>query len=262
MENSSDKKKIIVSLTSFPGAISYAEQAIYSILNGTILPDKIVLYITLSRFEDNGIPQGLLKLSNENPIFEIRDYNPDIRSYQKLVPALNDFPNDVIVTIDDDIFYHKNMLHDLIRLHKRLPNAIIAHRVRKVLLNKPYSKWRKYKWYHFIFKRHIFKFSSLLTGVGGVLYPPNSLDTNMLDSALFSKIAPTNDDIWFWAAAVSKGTYVVPVPGWHHKLIEIDKPREFSLKTINLKPGDDRNREAFEKILEAYPIVKQRIENE
>ena len=233
MENSSDKKKIIVSLTSFPGAISYAEQAIYSILNGTILPDKIVLYITLSRFEDNGIPQGLLKLSNENPIFEIRDYNPDIRSYQKLVPALNDFPNDVIVTIDDDIFYHKNMLHDLIRLHKRLPNAIIAHRVRKVLLNKPYSKWRKY-----------------------------SLDTNMLDSALFSKIAPTNDDIWFWAAAVSKGTYVVPVPGWHHKLVEIGKPREFSLKTINLKPGDDRNREAFEKILEAYPIVKQRIENE
>ena len=109
MENSSDKKKIIVSLTSFPGAISYAEQAIYSILNGTILPDKIVLYITLSRFEDNGIPQGLLKLSNENPIFEIRDYNPDIRSYQKLVPALNDFPNDVIVTIDDDIFYHKNI---------------------------------------------------------------------------------------------------------------------------------------------------------
>lgn len=262
MENSSDKKKIIVSLTSFPGAISYAEQAIYSILNGTILPDKIVLYITLSRFEDNGIPQGLLKLSNENSIFEIRDYNPDIRSYQKLVPALNDFPNDVIVTIDDDIFYHKNMLHDLIRLHKRLPNAIIAHRVRKILLNKPYSKWRKYKWYHFIFKRHIFKFSSLLTGVGGVLYPPNSLDTNMLDSALFSKIAPTNDDIWFWAAAVSKGTYVVPVPGWHHKLVEIGKPREFSLKTINLKPGDDRNREAFEKILEAYPIVKQRIENE
>lgn len=262
MENSSDKKKIIVSLTSFPGAISYAEQAIYSILNGTILPDKIVLYITLSRFEDNGIPQGLLKLSNENPIFEIRDYNPDIRSYQKLVPALNDFPNDVIVTIDDDIFYHKNMLHDLIRLHKRLPNAIIAHRVRKVLLNKPYSKWRKYKWYHFIFKRHIFKFSSLLTGVGGVLYPPNSLDTNMLDSALFSKIAPTNDDIWFRAAAVSKGTYVVPVPGWLHKLVEIGKPREFSLKTINLKPGDDRNREAFEKILETYPIVKQRIENE
>lgn len=262
MENRSDKKKIIVSLTSFPGAISYAGEAIKSILNGSVLPDKIVLYITLSRFGDSGVPQELLNLSNENPIFEIRDFDPDIRSYQKLIPALSDFPDDVIVTIDDDIYYHKNMLRDLIRLHKRLPNAIIAHRVRKVKLNMPYRKWRKYKWYHFIFKRHIFDHCALQTGVGGVLYPPNSLDATMLDPALFSKIAPTNDDIWFWAAAVAKGTYVVPVPGWHHKLIEIGKPKEYALKTINLKPGDDRNREALELILKQYPVIKQRVENE
>ena len=40
-----DKQQIIVSLTSFPAAIPYAVQAIRSILNGSLLPDKVVLYL-------------------------------------------------------------------------------------------------------------------------------------------------------------------------------------------------------------------------
>lgn len=262
MENRSDKKKIIVSLTSFPGAISYAGEAVKSILNGSVLPDKIVLYITLSRFGDSGVPQELQNLSNENPIFEIRDFNPDIRSYQKLIPALSDFPDDVIVTIDDDIYYHKNMLRDLIRLHKRLPNAIIAHRVRHINLDMPYRKWHKYKWYHFLLKRIHLGFSNLQTGVGGVLYPPHSLKKEMLNIELFTKIAPTMDDIWFWAAAVAKGTYVVPVPFGYRKPRELGKPNSLSLRTINFRSGTDRNAATLKAILEKYPLIKQRIFNE
>ena len=45
-------KKVIVSLTSFPAAITYATDAIKSILEGSTLPDKLVLYLTFSQFED------------------------------------------------------------------------------------------------------------------------------------------------------------------------------------------------------------------
>ena len=82
----------------------------------------------------------------------------------------------------------------------------------------------------------------------------------MLDATLFMKMAPTNDDIWFWAAAISKGTYIVPLPNGQRRAVEVGKPKEFSLKTINLKPGDDRNREAFENILKHYPHIRRRIE--
>ena len=255
------EKRIIVSLTSFPAAIPYAVQAIRSILQGSLLPDKIVLYLDTQKFPDGKLPAELETLKAECSIFEVRFDPAEIRSYKKLIPALKDFPNDIIVTIDDDIAYHKDMLRNLIKVHNRLPNAIISHRVRKVMLNAPYKTWRKYKWYDFIFKRYIFDYHAMQTGVGGVLYPPHALDENMLAPALFTALAPTNDDIWFWTAAVSKGTYVVPVPGWHPKLIEIGKPGEFALKTVNLKPGDDRNREALEKILEHYPAIKQRLEN-
>ncbi|MCF2594691.1 glycosyltransferase [Bacteroides caecigallinarum] len=256
-----NEQKIIVSLTSFPAAIPYVVQSIRSILNGSFIPDKIVLYLDTQKFPNGIIPTELEALKAENNILEVRFDPRDIRSYKKLIPALEDFPNDIIITVDDDINYHKDLLSDLIRVHKQLPDCIIAHRVRKIKVNKPYSKWRKYKWYNFIFKRYHFDHLAMQTGVGGVLYPPNSLDEDMLDPELFMKLAPTNDDIWFWAAAVSKGTYVVPIPNGRNIVKEVGKPDNLALKTINLKSGDDRNREALDKILNYYPLIRKKLEN-
>lgn len=251
--------KIIVSLTSFPAALPYAVHAIYSILRGSMLPDKIVLYLDTQKFPNEILPQEIHDLKNECPFFEVRFDPTDIRSYKKLIPALRDFPNDIIVTIDDDINYHKNMLRDLVRTHLQQPTSIIAHRVRIIKPSQPYKKWRKYKWYDFIFKKYHFNHLSLLTGVGGVLYPPHSLDEDMLNPEIFTKLAPTTDDIWFWAAAVSKGTYIVPVPYGKTRAKEIGKPHELSLKSINVNPDDDRNRKAFENILSHYPQIKNKI---
>ena len=100
------QKKVIVSLTSFPAAIPYAKDAVKSILAGNTLPDKVVLYLTFSQFKDSKIPIELMALTNNNQLFEIRNYNEDIRSYRKLIPALKDFPNDIIVTVDDLSLIH------------------------------------------------------------------------------------------------------------------------------------------------------------
>lgn len=254
--------QLIVSLTSFPAAIPYAMGAIQSILEGSVLPNKIVLYLTFSQFPEGKIPQELQELSNSNPIFEIRNYDKDIRSYRKLIPALSDFPDAIIVTIDDDVWYHKNMLRDYIRLHKELPDAILAHRAKRLRLNTPYRKWKKYRWYSFLAKRLHVSYTNIQTGVGGVLYPPHSLNSEMLDPAIFTKIAPTTDDIWFWAAAVANETKIVPVPFGHNKPRGLKKPRELSLKTTNFKSKTDLNRLALDKIIEKYPIIKQRIEDE
>jgi hypothetical protein len=85
----------------------------------------------------------------------------------------------------------------------------------------------------------------------------------MMDSDLFTEIAPTTDDIWFWAAAVANGTYILPFPfGKYNKPRGLNKPKKLSLKTTNFKRGTDLNLKAFEKILKKYSIIRQRIENE
>lgn len=250
---------VVVSLTSFPGAIDYAAGAVESILKGSILPDKIVLYVTMSQFENMEIPLKLRQLETENHIFEIRNYDREIRSYRKLVPALKDFPEATIVTIDDDVAYHPNMLRDLLDLHSKFPSHIIAHRAKHIKPDKPYRQWNKYRWYHFLKKRHQPGFSNIQTGVGGVLYPPHSLKKEMIDERLFTQLAPTADDLWFWAAAVANGRKILPVPFGHNKPKGLGKPKELSLKTINFKSGKDRNIEAFNAILNKYPEIKERL---
>lgn len=253
------QQQVIVSLTSFPAAIPYAIKAIKSILEGAVLPDKLILYLTFSQFEPSGIPKELSNLSNLYPIFEIRNYEQDIRSYRKLIPAIKDFPEAIIVTVDDDVSYHKNMLRDLLRLHQEIPNAILAHRAKRIKPGCPYRDWKKYRWYHFLLKRIHKGYLNIQTGVGGVLYPPGALKTEMLHPDLFTQIAPTTDDIWFWAAGVANGYPVIPVPFGHNKPKGLKKPRELSLKTTNFKTGTDLNAAALQAILNKWPEINNRI---
>ena len=256
-----EQKQVIISLTSFPSAISFAVQAVKSILEGTVMPDKIILYLTASQFPDGKIPSELIELK-KNKLFEVRFYEENIRSYTKLIPALKDFPNDIIVTIDDDILYNKNMLRGLLHLHNRYPKAIVGHRVREYKPNAPYRSWKRYKAHRYLLKSLKPKFTNIQTGVGGVLYPPNSLDSTMLDSKIFMEMAPTVDDIWFWAAAVSKGTKIVPVPFGYYKLNELEKPKEISLFNVNGGKNNDVNRIVLENILEKYPRIKENVDSE
>lgn len=256
------EEEVVVSLTSFPAAIGFVRPVVESLLRGSVLPDRIVLYVTMAQFGPEGLPAALTELAACEPRFEIRDYPCDIRSYRKLVPALDDFPEAVIVTVDDDVAYHRHMLRDLLRLHRRFPRAVLAHRAKRVTPGKPYRRWRKYRWYHFLMRRLHRGFLNIQTGVGGVLYPPGSLRPDMIDPALFTRLAPTADDFWFWASAVAAGTEIIPVPFGRNKPRGLGKPRELSLKTVNFKSGTDRNTAAFESILSEFPEIRERIDNE
>lgn len=254
-----EQPRIVVSMTSFPAAITYATQAIRSLLAGSVLPDRLVLYLTLSQFREGELPEELVQLAETNPRFEIRDYPRDIRSYRKLIPALTDFPEALIVTVDDDVHYHRHMLRDLLALHERHPHAVLAHRAKRIHWGHPYRQWTKYRWYHFLLNRIHRSYLNLQTGVGGVLYPPHALRQDMMNEELFTQLAPSTDDIWFWAAGVLNGYPVIPVPFGRNKPRGLHKPRALSLKTTNFRGGTDRNLAALQAICKHYPELEQKI---
>lgn len=51
----------------------------------------------------------------------------DIRSYTKLIPSLEKFPNDVIAVCDDDVFYLKDWLKNLYNAYLKY-DCIVASR--------------------------------------------------------------------------------------------------------------------------------------
>jgi hypothetical protein len=72
-------------------------------------------------------------------------------------------------------------------------------------------------------------FLILLTGLGGVIYPPHSLHADVLKEELFMKLSPYGDDLWFWAMAVIKGTKVKVIEKNILNFISIDGSQDVGL---------------------------------
>jgi len=203
-------RKIIVSLTSHGSRILDAYLAIETIMQGTLKPNIIVLWLpegktVTSIYLENQIKRGL----------EIR-YVKDLGPQTKLVYALKSFPDDIIITIDDDIFYKPDMIENLLRAYQEDSSSILANRV-SVITKKQNGKVNSYlKWIHFNYPERDSK-NNVIIGVEGCLYPPYSLSDEVFNEEVFRAICPTADDIWFTAMAMLKGTKIVHVEGRYDK---------------------------------------------
>ena len=152
------------------------------------------------------------------------------------------------------------MLKRLLSRHKKYPNSIVGHRIRRIKLNAKYRKWKCYKRISLLTRSFKPSFRNLQIGVGGVLYPPHSLSEEMLKHEVFMQLAPTVDDIWFWAAAVAKGTKIAPIPFGFWRQPDLGKPIKVTLRNINVSSNIDMNRTVFESVIKKYPTIKQRFE--
>lgn len=190
--------KFIVTLTSYGQRVNgKAPYAIHSLLNQSVQPDKIILWLA------NGtkIPNKLRELQKLG--LEIK-FCEDLKSYKKLIPALSEFPSDVLITTDDDIYYPSDWFNILKESYLQNPTKIYCHRAHEICLDEnkniiPYSEWRK--------NIKTIEYSKRLfpIGIGGILYPPYCFSNEIFDKSKFQVLAPTADDVWFWAMARHNG---------------------------------------------------------
>ena len=252
----STQKEIIVSLTSFPARINVVHKPIKKMLNNSVKPDRVVLYLTGPQFPGkmDEIPNSLKVLMSKHKNFEIRFVEEAIRSYTKLLPALKEFPNSTIITVDDDVSYKKNLIENLLNTSAKYPESIIAARVRNVVLDDegnllPYKTWKlnyRKNWENYDLAP---RFRNLLTGVGGVLYPPNRLHKDVVSNE-FLKLCPGQDDLWFWVQAIRAGTKIA-LSGYYRGRPLLAGSQKETLWENNQTQND----EAMIKIIERYPEV-------
>ena len=92
---------------------------------------------------------------------------------------------------------------------------------------------------------------NLPTGCGGVLYPPGSLHPDATDALAFLRLAPTADDLWFWAMAVRQGTPVRFVAA--SDIQSLDTADELGPHALSRDNNDkDGNNRQFRAILNEY----------
>lgn len=193
-ENTNRSKKIIVSLTSFPARIHSVNYVIECILRQTVVPDKILLYLSKSQFANEELPNKLLSLKKRG--VDIIFVDDDIRPHKKYYYAFKEYPNDIIITVDDDIFYPTRIIENLLRLSKEHPGSICCNRACFYSFKEdkllPYSEWPIGNDSPFDLKGY----NILPTGMGGVLYPPRSVNSNVYDIITIKENCINADDLW------------------------------------------------------------------
>lgn len=244
---------IIVSLTTIPSRIQTIHITIRSLLAQNALPEKIILWVHVSY--KSKIPSQLKKLCG--PIFEIcfSDYT---FSHRKLIHTLEKFPQKTIITCDDDLIYNPKSLELLYLEHLKRPNAIIGHRCRQISYApngnvKPYLEWP--------FKHVPLKDERLLMPVGAfcVLYPANSLHQTVQNIALFNKLSPKSDDLWFKTMALINNTISIESEEKPPLPTPIIGTQFISLKQINNKK--DYKRLQWEQIIAYFNLKFKSYEN-
>ncbi len=227
----------IVTLTSYGHRVSKTlPYTLYSLLNQSVQPDKIILWLDSDSWNDNNLPEILKKLIRKG--IEVK-YCSDIKSYKKLIPALTYYPNDILITADDDLYYPRDWFERLKTEHQNNPNAICCHRAHEITFNEegvplPYAQW--YKCIKYVGDvNYLFP-----TTGGGILFPPHSLDSMVTNEKLFMTLTPNADDIWFWAMAKIKGTkYSLIKNGYSNCLIVDRKEEKRGLNATNVFNGEN-----------------------
>ncbi|MGL5902329.1 MAG: hypothetical protein ACRCZO_06530 [Cetobacterium sp.] len=220
-----EEQQIIVSLTTYNKRIYDVHLTIESLFRQTVMPNKIVLWLAEDEFNLENIPYMLKKLQKKG--LEI-GFCKDLKSYKKLIPTLKRYPNDIIITTDDDIIYPYDFIENLYKEYLKDNQCIYFYRGHKITFNKN-KTINKYDNWIGDYQGEEKTLLTLPTGIGGILYPAKCFDKEILNENQFMKLAPKADDIWFKAMTLKNGI----------KCKKIGLAKEFYKKFINLEDGQD-----------------------
>lgn len=244
------KQKIVVSLTSFPARINRVWLTIESLMRQTTKPDVIILWLGEDQFKGiDSLPKSLKKLQKRGLTIEFCE---DIKPHTKYYYAFQKFRDDLIITVDDDIFYPNWMIEGLMELHEKFPTSICCNRAHLISLNEkgepePYENWLKNP------KQINGPTKALLpTGVGGVLYPPNCVDEEVFNKESIKKLCLFADDLWLKVMSLKKGTSVVKTENFPSRLFTVASTQKVALWKKNVK--SDGNDIQLKKIIDYYNL--------
>jgi len=183
---------LIVSLTSYPARFGKLPLTLKCLLSQTVTADRIILWV--AHQDKNALTPSILDLQKQG--LQIA-YCDDLRSFKKIIPTLQSYPDSFIVTADDDLYYWPTWLEELVNGSLANPRDVVCHRLHQIRLGQdglplPYKNWEMEAQY---LEASLLNFQ---TGVGGVLYPPNAFHADVLKSQVFKKLCPNADDVWLY----------------------------------------------------------------
>lgn len=203
---------LIISLTSYPARFAKLPLTLKCLLSQSIAADRVILWI--AHEDKTALTPAILDLQKEG--LEIA-YCDNLRSYKKIIPALQLYPDSFIATADDDLYYWPSWLAEMLQSYQGNIKEVVCHRAHQICLGQdglplPYAQWEG--------ETQQLEASPLnfQTGVGGALYPPGVFHRDVLEKEMFKTLCPNADDVWLYWMMRLNGAVARKV-GVRHTLI-------------------------------------------
>ena len=258
------EKRLIVSMTSYPARIQYVPAVVASLLAQTKKADRIVIYLSSDQFpgQEADLPEALRTGDRDKDVF-LCWVEGDLKPHKKYFYAFREFPEDIVVTVDDDVEYPREMLESFWETHLQYPKAVVAGRTHVITLDEngepnPYSLWLQ--------RTMGFEEGPSMqlhsVGVGGVLYDPSLFPPELYDEEAIRALCLEADDLWLKAMELAAGIPVVRAAT--PELVRfVDGSQEISLykKNVDRNLNDPAFRAIREWMKEKFgtDVVKERL---
>ena len=229
------QKKIIVSFTTYPARISCVPKVYESITAQSMKPDKVVLWLSKDQFpnEMDDLPLEVRELS----ALDIRFVEDDLKPHKKYFYAFKEFPEDLVITIDDDLLYDYFMIENLYNSYLQYPKYISTMRTHLMLITEdekllPYGSWPMECSILLNAPSH----QLFSTNGAGTIFPPHvfdEIDDIFYDKETIKATCLMADDLWIKAAALlSDVPIVLAAPCTNLRYVE--GSQEEGLRYMNL----------------------------
>jgi hypothetical protein len=210
-----NEKRIIVSLTSFPSRIKRVWLVIETILRQTRKPDRIIIWLSKAQFPSmDDLPKRLLNQMDRG--LEIKLVAGDLLSHKKYYYTIKNFPEDYMITIDDDIFYRSTMIEDLYNYSLQFPLNVISQYNSQMIWHE--KSLTSHDLWPAITEEVISNFQIFFGSGGGTLFPPNAFHSDVTNEKIFMELCPTADDVWLNAMCRINKTKITKTNYYSHYL--------------------------------------------
>lgn len=234
--------ELVISLTSYPARFATLHLTIKSLIDQTVRPDRIVLWI--AEGDIGQLPETLTSLRDDR--FQIESCE-DLRSFKKILPSLASFPKAFILIADDDTYYPEEWLRSLVDTYDPASPSVVftrGHRPRYTADGRlmPYRQWDRNAVND---PEGSVSQDMMATGNGGVLYPPGSLPPETTNLETIRKFSETSDDVWLYFMRRRSGFPVKRVPGPKREYVEWDGTQAQALWALHRTGKKDEHLQAM-----------------
>ena len=219
-----------LSLTTYGYRLELVLYAIESIGLGKRKPSRITLWLQDEEAYLN-LPETLRRLKSRGLEIHLSENLGPHTKYYPYIDRESEL-HAPLVTADDDVLYPRGWLQQLIEANEANPSAVHCFRAHRMRLNNkrfiPYNEWGP-----------CLSTSpsqlNFITGVSGVIYPPNFLQYLKHRGKAFEHCCPAGDDIWMTVNALRGGfkiAQVKDVPVLFGKVLGSQKQRLYDTNVL------------------------------